>query len=93
MPAGATEAYEALRQRVVRPEGPAQYVEGKGVFIRCGLAQWAHAQAPTITGLQSADAPPPSVRSQHAAPQGLNLELVNLVACLILSVGKERIHA
>ncbi len=93
MPAGATEAYEALRQRVVRPDGQTQYVEGRGVFIRCGLAQWAHGQTSNLAGLLSADSPPPSVRSQHAAPQGLNLELVNLVAGLILSVGKERIYA
>ena len=44
MPAGANEAYEALRQRVLQPDGRIEHPEGRGVLMRCGLARWAQVQ-------------------------------------------------
>ncbi len=67
LPATATEAYEVLRQHVVRPDGQTVHAEGRGVLIHCGLARWAQRQSfPTVV-------PPPGPRpwrdrSQPAVP-------------------------
>ena len=86
MPTGATEAYEALRQRVMRPDGGIQYAEGRGVFIRCGLARWAQVQVCATT-----DGSLPSVHSHsvNLPRSGLEVEFVKLIAGLILSIRQE----
>jgi hypothetical protein len=85
-PAGAAEAYESLRQRVLRPDGGIEYAQGRGVFIRCGLARWAQVQACSTT-----DRSPPSVHPRTDNPQTSELEvmLVKLIAGLILSIREE----
>ena len=93
MPAGATEAYEALRQRVVRPDGRIEHAEGRGVFIRCGLARWAQAQVASTTERLPPDSHPGSASSQPEVPPGLEVELVKLVAGLILSIRQEGMRA
>jgi hypothetical protein len=91
VPAGATEAYEAMRQRVVQADGRIEQTEGRGVLIRCGLARWAqvHAASPAVPA-----APQPS--SDHcppAIPAALQPELVKVFAGLILSIRQEVMHA
>ena len=93
MPAGATEAYEALRQRVVRPDGRIEHAEGRGVFIRCGLARWAQVQVASTTERLPPDSHPESASSQPEVPPGLEVELVKLVAGLILSIRQEGMRA
>ena len=90
MPTGATEAYETLRQRVVQPNGRIEYAEGRGVLIRCGLAQWAQVQACSTQERSPPDSHSPCVNSQ---PLGLEIELVKLIAGLILSIQKEGMRA
>lgn len=89
MPAGATEAYEALRQRVVQADGPAGQAEGRGILIRCGLARWAQVQAAPTT-VPPLPAPPPS--ANHGPPEipaTLQLEFVRIFAGLILNIRQE----
>ena len=88
MPAGATEAYEALRQRVVQADGPAAQAEGRGILIRCGVARWAQVQA------VSTSAPPPDPRpcANHGPPEmpaALRPEFVRIFAGLILNIRQE----
>ena len=88
MPAGANEAYEALRQRVLQPDGRIEHPEGRGVLMRCGLARWAQVQSTSITVVQ------PEFHLQHNShqpeiPAVLGAELVQLVAGLILSMRQE----
>ena len=44
MPAGAIEAYETLRRRVVQPDGGIEHAAASSTLIRCGLARWAQMQ-------------------------------------------------
>jgi hypothetical protein len=88
VPAGANEAYEALRQRVLQPDGRIEHAEGRGVLMRCGLARWAQVQSTSITVVQ------PEFHLQHNShqpeiPAALGAELVQLVAGLILSMRQE----
>jgi hypothetical protein len=88
VPAGATEAYEALRQRVVQADGPAEQAEGRGILIRCGLARWAQVQAVSTT------VPPPAPRpsAHHGPPEipaALQPEFVRIFAGLILNIRQE----
>lgn len=93
MPAGAAEAYEALRQRVVQPKGGIEHAEGRGVLIRCGLARWAQVQTPSPAERLPRDSYPPPDCSQPEVRSALQVELVRLVAGLILSIRKESIRA
>ena len=46
IPAGTVEAYEGLRQQVVQPDGRGMAcLEGRGVLMRCGLADLGPDQA------------------------------------------------
>lgn len=92
MPAATTEAYEALRQRVVQPDGRTEHAAGRGVLIRCGLARWAQVQAPSTPQRSPADSHLRSARSPEV-PGALGVELVNLVAGLILSIRQEGVRA
>jgi len=93
VPAGTTEAYEALRQRVVQPGGRIEHAEGRGVLMRCGLARWAQVQVCSTTERLPPDSPPRSASSEPEVPSALEAELVNLVAGLILSIRKEGMRA
>lgn len=87
MPAGATEAYEALRQRVVQADGPAEQAEGRGILIRCGLARWAQVQAVSTTV-----PPAPRPSANHGPPEipaTLQPEFVRIFAGLILNIRQE----
>jgi len=89
VPAGATEAYEALRQRVVQVEGRVEQAEGRGVLIRCGLAHWAQVQA-AFTTVPPLPAPQPS--ANHGPPEipaTLQPEFVRIFAGLILNIRQE----
>lgn len=91
MPASATAAYEALRQRVVQPDGRIEHAEGRGVLMRCGLARWAQMQSTSVTVM-----PPDSHRHSTHHPEmlaTLETELIQLVAGLILSMRQEVILA
>lgn len=90
VPAGAIEAYEALRLPIVQPDGRGEYAEGRGVLIRCGLARWAQMQSSLTAERPLSD----SHRQQaDSHPPGLRGELVRLVAGLILSIRPEGVHA
>ena len=93
MPVGATEAYEALRRRVVQPDGRIEHAEGRGVFIRCGLARWAQVQVSSTTAWSPPDSHPRSASSQSEVPPAWEVELVKLVAGLILSIRQEGMGA
>lgn len=93
MPAGAIKAYEALRQRAVQPDGRIEYAEGRGVFIRCGLARWAQVQVSSTTAWSPPDSHPRSASSQPEVPPAWEVELVKLVAGLILSIRQEGMRA
>jgi hypothetical protein len=82
LPASATEAYEALRLRVIQPDGGIEHAEGRGVLIRCGLARWAQVQSSTTT-LTSSSSHPNSCQAE--IPAVVEPEFVKLVAGLILS--------
>jgi len=93
VPVGATEAYEALRRRVVQPDGRIEHAEGRGILIRCGLARWAQVQAALMTERLPPDSHPGAASSQPGVPLGLEVELVKLVAGLILSIRQEGMRA
>lgn len=93
MPAGASEAYEALRQRVVQPGGRIEDAEGRVVLMRCGLARWAQVQLCSTTERLPSDSHPRSASSQTEILPALEGELVKLVAGLILSIRKESTRA
>lgn len=88
MPAGATEAYEALRQRVIQPDGRIEHAEGRGVLMRCGLARWAQVQSASMTVTLS-DSHLRHNSHQPEVPTALGTELVQLVAGLILTLRQE----
>lgn len=90
MPTGSIEAYEALRLRIVQPDGRGEHAEGRGVLIRCGLARWAQMQSSFTDERPLSDSHRQPVGSH---PPGLRGELVRLVAGLILSIRPEGIHA
>ena len=88
VPVGATEAYEALRKRVVQAEGRVEQAEGRGILIRCGLARWAQVQAAPTT--VPPPAPPPS--AHHGPPEipaTLQSEFVRIFAGLIFHIHQE----
>lgn len=86
---GAIEAYEALRLRVIQPDGGIVQAEGRGVLIRCGLARWAQVRS-SATTLTSPSSHPDSCQAE--IPAVVDPELVQLVAGLILSRRKEVIR-
>jgi hypothetical protein len=88
---GATEAYEALRQRVLQPDGRIEHAEGRGVFMRCGFARWAQVQSAMTVALPDSHLQ----HNSHSAeiPVALGAELVQLVAGLILSMRQEAMLA
>lgn len=88
VPAGATEAYEALRQRVIQPDGRIEHAEGRGILMRCGLARWAQVQSASMT-VALPDSHLQHNSHQSEIPAALGTELVQLVACLILSMRQE----
>jgi len=90
LPTSVSEAYELLRQRVVEPDGGIEHVAGRAVVIRCGLASWAHQQsaAPPVAPA-AAPRRPLYYQADRLPPPA---EFVKLVAGLILSMRKERIH-
>jgi len=81
------EAYEGLRRQVVRPDGRVDYLEGRGILLRSGLAAWARLRSATLL------ARPPESYSQSAPESPVldspGAELVRLVAGLILSIRLE----
>jgi hypothetical protein len=92
LPTTATEAYEALRREVLRPDGQIVHSEGRGVLIRCGFAKWAQSHP------MFAAPPPPSPPQRRGQPEpaiapGVETELVKLVAALILNTRQEVRHA
>jgi hypothetical protein len=89
LPAGAIEAYETLRLRVIQPDRGIVQAEGRGVLIRCGLARWAQVQS-SATTLTSPSSHPDSCQAE--IPAVVDPELVQLVAGLILSRRKEVIR-
>jgi hypothetical protein len=81
------EAYEQLRRQVVQPDGRGGGMEGRRIFMRCGLAPWAQ-MAP------SGEAAPPPESHFPAGVEApvlgsLGGELVRLMASLILSTRQE----
>ena len=92
LPAGATEAYEALRLRVIQSDGGIEPAEGRGILLRCGLARWAQVQssAPRWT---SPSSHPQRKSREPEIPAAVEPELVKLVAGLILSRRLEVVHA
>ncbi len=90
VPTGSIEAYEALRLRIVQPDGRGEHAEGRGVLIRCGLARWAQVQSSFTDERPLSDSHRQPVGSH---PPGLRGELVRLVAGLILSIRPEGVHA
>jgi hypothetical protein len=92
LPVGATEAYEALRLRVIQSDGGIEHAEGRGVLMRCGLARWAQLQS-SATTLTSPCFHPRQNSCQAEIPAAVELELVKLVAGLILSRRQEGVRA
>jgi hypothetical protein len=90
VPVGAIEAYEALRVRIVQPDGSGEHAEGRGVLIRCGLARWAQVQSSFTVERPLSDS---HRQPADSHPPGLRGELVRLVAGLILSIRPEGVHA
>lgn len=91
--AGATEAYEALRLRVIQSDGGIEHAEGRGLLMRCGLARWAQVQS-TATTLTSPSSHHPRDNScQLEILAAVEPELVKLVAGLILSRRQEVMRA
>jgi hypothetical protein len=93
MPAGATEAYETLRRRVVQPDGRIEHAAASGILIRCGLARWAQMQVSSTTAWSPPDAHPRSAHSLPQARPAWEVELIQVVAGLILSMRQEGIRA
>lgn len=93
MPAGATEAYETLRRRVVQPDGGIEHAAASGTLIRCGLARWAQMQLCPTTAWSPPDAHPRSAYSPAEARPAWEVELIQVVASLILSIRQEGIRA
>ena len=81
------EAYERLRRQVVQPDGRVEYLEGRGILMRCGLAAWSQLRPPTVA------ARPPESHFQSVSESpvltSVGAELVRLVAGLILSTRQE----
>lgn len=92
LPVGATEAYEALRLRVIQSDGGIEHAEGRGVLMRCGLARWSQVQS-LATTLTSPSSHPRQDSCQPEIPAALELELIKLVAGLILSRRQEVVRA
>jgi len=92
LPDTAAEAYEVLRQQVVRPNGQVAHAEGRGVLIRSGLARWAQHQSFPAVVPQPGPCPWHD-RFQPALSPLAETELVRLIAGLILSIRPEVTHA
>jgi len=86
------EAYEGLRRQVVEPDGRVDHLEGRGIFLRSGLAAWSRFRPANLWIRPSGSGPqctrPSPVHDSHDG------ELVRLVASLILSIRLEDVlHA
>lgn len=81
------EAYERLRGQVVGPNGRVDYLEGRGIFLRCGLAAWARLRPATLF----AHFPESHSQTTPQSPvlDSFGAELVRLVAGLILNIRLE----
>jgi hypothetical protein len=94
VPVGTTEAYEALRRRVVQPgDGRIEHAAASGILIRCGLARWAQTQVCSTTAWSPPDAHPWSAHSPPEARPAWEVELIQVVAGLILSIRQEGMRA
>jgi hypothetical protein len=76
---------------VVQLNGQGEHTQGRGVFMRSGLAAWAQIKHQTVPALA-----PESYSSSGADAPVLGMfgvELVRLIAGLILSTRQEVSHA
>src|SRR5260370_1822470 len=83
--AGATEAYEALRQRVIQPGRRHEPAERRGGLHRWGLARWAQVQLCSTTERLPPGSHPRSAGSQLDVPPAWVMERVKGVARPIIS--------
>ena len=81
------EAYEGLRRQVVQPDARIDHAEGRGIFLRSGLAAWARLR-PSNLWIRPSGSHPQSMR-QSPVHDSHDVELVRLVAGLILSIRLE----
>ena len=93
LPVDATEAYEALRLRVIQSDGSNEHAEGRGVLMRCGLARWAQVQSTATTLTLPSSHHPRDNSCQLEISAAVEPELVKLVAGLILSRREEVMRA
>lgn len=88
VPEGAVQSYEALRPDLLQPRATATG-NGRTLLIRRGMLAWACERGDALSF------PPtpllPTVQSE--VPSGIAGELVRIMAGLILSRGKECVHA
>ena len=87
IPEGTVEAYEGLRRQVVQPDARIDHAEGRGIFLRSGLAAWARLR-PSNLWIRPSGSHPQSTR-QSPVHDSHDVELVRLVASLILSIRLE----
>ena len=87
IPEGTVEAYEGLRRQVVQPDARIDHADGRGIFLRSGLAAWARLR-PSNLWIRPSGSHPQSMR-QSPVHDSHDVELVRLVAGLILSIRLE----
>ena len=88
---GAVDAYEGLRRQAVQTEGRGEYLEGRGVLMRCGLATWVQI-TPAAVPVRAPESLSCSA-SEVPLLDSFGSELVRLVASLILTRKEGHLYA
>lgn len=88
VPEGAAQSYETLRADLLQPRATAPG-NGRTLLLRRGMVAWAHERGAPLSFTPTPLLP--TVQSQ--VPSAIASELVRIMAGLILSRGKECVHA
>jgi len=88
VPEGAVQSYEALRPDLLQPRATAPG-NGRTLLLRRGMMAWVRERGDALSFTPTP--PLPTVPSQ--VPSAIAGELVRIMAGLILSRGKECVHA
>lgn len=80
------EAYEGLRREAVQPGAQPEYLEGRALLMRRGMAAWARLRSSAPRRSPESHFQSAGLSPRPTSPAG---EVVRLVASLILSARRE----
>lgn len=91
LPGGTADAYEALRPHLLAYSDLCGFQADRVILRRHGMLAWVRERNGTFVSRPAPNLPSPAISS--SIPREVPTKLVKLMACLILSTGKERCDA